>query len=219
MITFSTPLNFSYRGLPHGVTVTVTGIGGVVLGPRRSPHGSTDAPVDGGTYTVSATFTERDLCGAHFLHHVTILEVTPADVFPPLPLTRAYDGKPHAVTATIKGIGGTVVATVSPTYNAGGTPPVDAASYTVAIAWPGDRNYNSWTSDDADHHQGDADNHFDPSSATVAYDGRPQVEPPRSAALRADLGVVPVTYDGAARRLPPLAPTPSQRRSPATATT
>ena len=49
MITFSTPLNFSYDGLPHGVTATVTGIGGVVLGTAAVTYdGSPDAPVDGG---------------------------------------------------------------------------------------------------------------------------------------------------------------------------
>ena len=68
----------------------------------------------------------------------------------------------------------------------------------MAIAWPGDRNYNSCNvSTTLTITRATLTITFDPSSATVAYDGRPQVVTATVVgAGGADLGVVPVTYNG-----------------------
>lgn len=49
---------FTYDGTPHGASVTVTGIGGVDLGPGAllTYNGSIDVPVNAGTYVAVATY-------------------------------------------------------------------------------------------------------------------------------------------------------------------
>jgi hypothetical protein len=53
----------------------------------------------------------------------------------------AYDGQPHAATASVTGVGGSSLGPVTITYNGGTAVPTNAGTYEVSASFAGDTNY------------------------------------------------------------------------------
>jgi len=71
---------FTYDGAPHPATGTVTGVAGATLGPLTLTYnGSSDAPLDAGTYSVVAAFAgDTNYNAASANATITIGKATPA---------------------------------------------------------------------------------------------------------------------------------------------
>ncbi|HEU5108154.1 MAG TPA: MBG domain-containing protein, partial [Micromonosporaceae bacterium] len=139
-ISFSAA-TFTYDGAPHGLTATVTGVGGAALGTVPVTYdGSAAAPVDAGTYTASATF------GGDANH-------APRTVTTTLRIDRAtatvtvdtgsftFDGQPHPAVATVRGVNGAALSPVTITYGGSSNVPVNAGTYAVVASFAGDTNH------------------------------------------------------------------------------
>ena len=141
------PATFTYDGQSHGVTATVTGVGGANLGSVAVTYnGSAAEPVDAGSYTASASFAgSANYASRSQVTVVTIQKATPWIAFTPQPPTFTYDGLPHALTATVTGAGGASLGTLAVTYNGSANAPVNVGSYTASATFAGTANYVSRT--------------------------------------------------------------------------
>ena len=135
---------FTYNGQPHGATASATDYRGVALTPVTITYdGSPDPPIAAGVYTAVATYAgDADHEPRSVTATVTINKATPSVVFSGL-LTFTYDGQPHGVTASLQGVGGTVIATLPVTYDGASEAPVNAGLYTASATFEGDANYQS----------------------------------------------------------------------------
>ncbi|MDR3659572.1 MAG: MBG domain-containing protein, partial [Mycobacterium sp.] len=112
-------------------------------------NGSATLPTQTGTYSVVATFISADpaYANASIAGSLTISAVAPALAVDPTPFT--YDGTSHAASVTALGVDGVtpVNGTFTVTYNGSLTPPVNAGTYDVAVAFSSnDPNYLSTSS-------------------------------------------------------------------------
>ena len=137
---------FTYDGQPHAATASAADYRGVALTPVTVTYNRSSAvPVDGGVYTATATY-EGD---ANHLPHsvsatVTINKATPFIIFS-WPATYTYDGQPHGMTASVYGVGGTLLQTVPVTYDGAAEMPVNAGTYTASASFDGNASYTSRT--------------------------------------------------------------------------
>ncbi len=142
---------FTYDGNPHPAVASATGVGGVTVTGSFSlsyTPGGSSAPINAGTYAVSAGFTSTDTnyTNAAGSGSITIAAATPTVTVSGGPFT--YDGNPHPATGTATGAGGaTVAGTFAFTYNPGGSsPPVNAGTYAVTASFTsGNANYGNAT--------------------------------------------------------------------------
>lgn len=134
---------FIYDGLPHPATGTATGAGGVSLGPLTfSYNGSSNVPVNAGTYSVVASFAgDINHTAATGTAMLTVAKATPR--LTASGGTFTYDGAPHPATATATGVGGATLGPLTFTYNGTSNVPVNAGSYAAVISFAGDENYSA----------------------------------------------------------------------------
>lgn len=135
--------NVTYDGAAHGVTGSATGIGGVDLGSVTITYnGSSDAPVNAGSYAVLASF-------AGDLNYNPATASGVVDIAKATPIVTAaggsfnYDGLPHPATASATGVGGASLGPVVVTYNGSPAAPVSGGNYAVLASYAGDLNYNN----------------------------------------------------------------------------
>jgi hypothetical protein len=189
-----------YDGNPHGTTASVTGVGGVTLTPVLIYYdGSTDEPVDAGSYTVKAVYGGSANYNTAYSALAT-LTINKAD-----PIVNAtggtftYDGNSHAGSGSATGVGGVDLGDVTLTYNGSSDQPMDAGSYDVVASYAGSANYNARFSGPATLVIGKADPTMSATGGTFTYDA---VAHPGSGSATGiggvDLGAVTVTYDGSA---------------------
>jgi len=138
---------FVYDGTPHEATGSVTGVFDEPLGTPAFTYTDANgvtgdtAPVDAGTYAITATSTET----ANYLSttngslKITIGKATPTVVVPDTTLT--YDGAPHGATGTVTGVGGADLGALSFTYAPGPGAPTNAGPYAVLGSYAGSANY------------------------------------------------------------------------------
>jgi MBG domain/Immunoglobulin domain/Kelch motif/Galactose oxidase, central domain len=142
---------FSYDGKPHPATAAAVGVDGVtpVSGNFAFTYnGDPTPPTAAGTYSVVTTFTSADpsYSNASVDSSLVINPATPTITVNSGPF--AYDGNPHAATATAVGVDG-----VTPvdggfqfTYNGDPTAPTGPGLFTVSATFTSnDPNYTSPT--------------------------------------------------------------------------
>ena len=123
-------LVFTYDGLPHAATMETVPAGLPVV---VTYNGSTDPPVNAGSYAVVATVVHPDYFGSA-TDTLTINKALAAVAF--VDLTQPYDGTPRSVATTTTPAALTVIVT----YDGSLTPPVAPGSYAV-VATISDANY------------------------------------------------------------------------------
>ena len=132
---------FTYDATAHPATGSVTGVGGVSLGPLVFTYnGSPDAPIDAGSYGVLASYAGDSNYLAFAAKDVlTIVQATPI-----VSVTGGafiYDAAPHSATGSVTGVGGVSLGSPTFTYNGSAALPVDAGSYDVIATFAGNANY------------------------------------------------------------------------------
>jgi hypothetical protein len=132
---------FTYDGQPHGVTSNVYGVGAVLLGQSSITYnGSSDPPVNAGTYTTVASFAgDSNYAARSITFTVRIDPAAPAVTVSGGPFT--YDRQPHAATVTVTGIGGQDLGAAVVTYGGAPEPPVNAGTYPVSASFAASGNY------------------------------------------------------------------------------
>jgi len=97
---------FTYDSKPHSGVAAITGVNGEVLGPVVITYnGSTDAPIDAGTYIVQAAFAGNGNYSVASADAALLIEQAVAT----LSVTCGsftYDGNAHAATVTVVGPNG-----------------------------------------------------------------------------------------------------------------
>ena len=132
---------FTYDGQPHPAAALVTGAGGIDLGtPTVTYSGSSDAPVNAGTYSALAFFSgDANHESASGSALITIARAAPAIVVNGG--TFVYDGQPHPATGSVSGIGGVDLGPLTFTYGGSPDAPIAAGAYTVLGVYNGTANY------------------------------------------------------------------------------
>jgi Concanavalin A-like lectin/glucanases superfamily/MBG domain (YGX type)/Bacterial Ig-like domain (group 3)/IPT/TIG domain/MBG domain len=135
----------TYDGQPHPAGVILAGHYGDALGPYTVTYnGSSDPPVNAGTYAVEATYAGADNYEAATA--TGTLTIQPAVVA--LTVTGGtftYDAQPHPATVSATGIGGEPLAPVLVTYNGSSAAPVSGGTYAVSATFAGSMNYAAVT--------------------------------------------------------------------------
>jgi len=138
---------FVYDGTPHEATGSVTGVFDEPLGTPAFTYTDANgvtgdtAPVDAGTYAITATSTET----ANYLSttngslKITIGKATPTVVVPDTTFT--YNGAPHGATGTVTGVGGADLGALSFAYTPGPGAPTSAGPYAVLGSYAESANY------------------------------------------------------------------------------
>jgi probable HAF family extracellular repeat protein len=183
-----------YDGRPHAATGAVTGVGGADLGqPAFTYDGSADAPVNAGTYAVIASFAGGDNYEpASQTASMVIERATPT-----VSVTGGvytYDGRPHAATGAVTGVGGADLGAPTLAYAGSAEAPVNAGSYPVAGSFGGSANYAPASNETAVVTINKAAATITLSGLAHTYDGSP-----KSATAVTDpsgLGGLAVTYNG-----------------------
>ncbi|MBI3409371.1 MAG: hypothetical protein HY040_13605 [Planctomycetes bacterium] len=187
---------FTFDGFPHAATATATGVVGEPLGPITVTYdGSTDEPVNAGSYSVIASFAGDD-------------NYNPATAFATLTILKAdptltvdggtfnYDGQTHEATASATGVNGEDLGPVDITYNGSPDAPLNAGSYSVVASFAGDDNYNAATQT-ATLTILKADPTLTVDAGTFVYDGQTHEATASATGVNGeDLGLVSITYNG-----------------------
>ena len=131
----------TYDGQPHPAGVTVSGLHPDFFAPDSVTYnGSTDNPVNAGTYTVVATFNGTAIYEAATATRTFVIrKATPTVTVNGGTFT--YNGQPHPATGSVTGIGGAPIGTPTFTYNGGAAPPVTVGTYEVVATYAGSANY------------------------------------------------------------------------------
>jgi hypothetical protein len=129
----------TYDGQAHAATATVTGVGGVVLGPVVSSTPHTNA----GVYSDTVTYT--DMTGNYkdtsknIKSYILKASVTlTGDGRNGSGYFGTYDGQAHAATATVTGVGGVILGPV-----VSSTTHTNAGVYSDTVTFLGDANYKA----------------------------------------------------------------------------
>jgi hypothetical protein len=139
----------SYDGMAHAASASafaadqVTPVEGGFL---FTYNGSTDAPVNAGTYAVIAKFISADSQYANTITTGTLTINAVEPTFSWNATSFGYDGTSHGLAAAALGVdqATTVSGTLSVTYNGSVTQPVNAGVYEVSVAFiSNDPNYLS----------------------------------------------------------------------------
>ena len=135
----------TYDGLAHPAGVTVSGMHpDVFAADSLTYNGSSENPVNAGTYTVVATFNgtavyESATATKTFVIHKATPTVTVNGG------TFTYDGAPHGATATVTGVGGVDLGPALLTYDGSVDVPVNAGTYVAVATFDGSGNYGHAT--------------------------------------------------------------------------
>ncbi len=193
--------SFPYDGKAHVAAATALSVDGVnqVAGHFSFTYnGSASAPVDAGTYLVTATFTSGDTNYANATEAGTIVIVKANPHVSVSDVTFTYNGAGHAVAASATGVNGEPLGPVVVTYAGTSDLPVNAGTYAVAAFFGGDNNYTA-ASANATLVINRAAPVLTITGGTYTYDGNPH---PAAVTLTgvngAALGPVTVTYNGGA---------------------
>lgn len=147
---------FTYDAQSHAATGSVTGLNNSNLGtPTFSYEDSNHVisatpPVNGGTYTVTASFAgNTNYNPASSIATIVIQPVTPVVVISGG--TFNFDGQPHPATGSVRGVNNVIIGVPTITYEdanhvVSDTPPVSVGVYTVTASFAGDANYNATSS-------------------------------------------------------------------------
>ena len=133
---------FTYDGQPHPVLASVAGVLGEDLGIVTVGYTPGDVPpVDAGEYQVTGTFAgSSNYRSAAETATVTITRATPTMAVSGGDFV--YDGRRHPVAVSLAGARGEAIDRITVDYTPGGVDaPIDAGSYTAAVAFPGNQNY------------------------------------------------------------------------------
>jgi Tol biopolymer transport system component len=196
-----TSATVTYTGLPQSLAASVRDYRGIALSPTTITYnGVAAAPVAAGVYDVVLTFagnTNYEPVTASAT--LTINKATPAIAFS-TPTTVTFDGQPHALVATVTGIGGTALGTAAVTYNGATDAPIDAGAYAVSATFDGNANYAARTvTTTLTIAKATPTVTLAPQPASFTYDGQPHgVTATVTGVAGAALGSAPVTYNGAA---------------------
>jgi hypothetical protein len=136
----------TYDGTPKTISsASATGVGGEQLPVTVTYNGSSTAPIDAGSYTVTIIFEGSQNYEPHSLTLSSQFTIAKAYITITLsggPSYITYDGNPHGATATATGIfGEDLTPAVTVTYNGGSTAPLNAGTYTILASYPGTANY------------------------------------------------------------------------------
>jgi hypothetical protein len=189
---------YTYDGQAHPATGSVTGVGGVQLGPLTFTYnGSPDPPLNAGGYSVTGTYAGDT--NYHQIIRYTSVQIDRAK--PTVTVTGGtfgYDSKPHPAIGSVTGIGGVDLGSLTLTYDGSADAPVNAGAYVAVAVFSGDANH--------DHAHASAlitITRAIPSlvvnGGTFTYDGEPH--PATGSATGAggvDLGPLTFTYGGSA---------------------
>ena len=130
---------FVYDGFPHEVVGTAQGDNDRIIDGTftYTYNGSTDAPIDPGTYSVVAKFTSNDPSYSNGTATSTLIITPAAPVISVTGGTFLFDFNPHPATATAVGIDGVtpVAGSFAFTYNGSSSPPVNAGIYAVVATF------------------------------------------------------------------------------------
>lgn len=130
-----------YDGLPHPAGVTVSGLHPDVFAPDSVTYnGSSDNPVNAGTYTVVATFNGTAIYEAATATRTLVIRKA-APTVTVNGGTFTYDGQAHQATGQVTGVGQAALGTPAFAYNEGAAPPVTVGTYEVVATFPGSANY------------------------------------------------------------------------------
>ena len=138
-----TPTSVTYDGHAQVATAEAYGVGNIDLGPATVSYDDGSAPIDAGTYGLTATFAgNADYSGTTTTGTITITQATPTvDV---VPLKLVYDGNSHGTTAEAYGVNGEDLGPAEVGYSSGFAPG-DAGKYTAIGMFDGNNDYTSAT--------------------------------------------------------------------------
>ena len=135
----------TYDGQPHPAGVTVSGLPPDFFAPDSVTYnGSTDNPVNAGTYTVVATFNGTAIYEAATATRTFVIR----KAMPTVTVnggTFTYNGQPHPATGSVTGIGEAPIGTPTFAYNGGAALPVTVGTYEVVATYAGSANYEPAT--------------------------------------------------------------------------
>jgi hypothetical protein len=140
---------FNYDTNAHPGSCSVTGVGGINLGPL-SPTYTPDpapasAPTNAGLYTVHCDYPASENYNAK--SNTAALTINKVD--PTVTATGGtfnYDTNAHPGSCSVTGVGGINLGPLSPTYTPDPSPaaaPTNAGLYTVHCDYPASENYNA----------------------------------------------------------------------------
>ena len=133
------PLTVTYDGLAHGISANVLGTDNSVLAAARIYYSSGSAPVDAGTYTVTAVYGgDLTYATSTATTTITIQKATPA--ISVSGYTTAFNGQAHGTTGYVTGLGGIDLGQAIISYP-GGSAPIHGGTYTVTASYAGNDNY------------------------------------------------------------------------------
>lgn len=135
--------SFTYDGVAHGAAATAVGIAGEVLGPVTFTYdGNNAAPTNVKSYQVVASFAAGGNYSAASANGTLIItRATPTIQIAGGPFI--YDGKPHALTATVLGANGASIGNATLTYNGSATAPTKVGNYTALASYAATTNYSA----------------------------------------------------------------------------
>ena len=135
----------TYDGQPHPAGVTVSGLPPDFFAPDSVTYnGSTDNPVNAGTYTVVATFNGTAIYEAATATRTFVIR----KAMPTVTVnggTFTYNGQPHPATGSVTGIGEAPIGTPTFAYDGGAALPVTVGTYEVVATYAGSANYEPAT--------------------------------------------------------------------------
>jgi hypothetical protein len=134
---------FTFDGQGHPAAVTVLGVGGDPLSPYSVLYdGASDAPVQGGSHAVTASYSgDANYEAATGGGTLVINKATPIMSLVDVSLT--YNGHPQGVAVKVAGVNNEALTPVAVTYNGSTTPPADTGTYTIDARYDGNGNYNA----------------------------------------------------------------------------
>jgi hypothetical protein len=131
-------------GSPSG-TVQFKDNGTPIGGPVALSSGTaslTTAALSAGSHAITAEYTgDGNFNGSAGTVTQTVNKATPTVTVNDATVT--YDGQSHTVTATVTGVGGVDLGSVTLTYSPGPGEPINAGVYTVTGTYPESANYTS----------------------------------------------------------------------------
>ena len=190
---------FVYDGAPHAATGSVTGAGGLTLGPLTFTYnGANTPPVDAGVYNVLAEFAGDS--NYEPASKTTTLTITSA--LPSVSLaggTFTYDGTPHAASVSVTGVGGASLEPVTVTYNGSPQAPITPGEYAVVADFAGSTNYQA-VSRSTTLTILRATPTVTVTAGSSIYDGQPHAAAASAIGINGeDLGPLTLTYNGASQ--------------------
>ena len=125
---------FVYDGHPHQATATATGVNGEALAPISITYNrSAEAPTNGGSYDVVATFAAAGNYALKSANATIVIGQAAANLTFGA-LTFSYDGHLHAANVSATGVNGEALGPITVTYSGQPTAPTHGGSYAVVAS-------------------------------------------------------------------------------------